>query len=77
MPHELFLTIRQKTKIRNVFADNMSTDIKLNKGQISKIIQSAGFLCSIMSDIDNLGKNMAKGAIINLDVLLAKDFCQY
>ena len=27
------------TKIRNVFANNMSTDIKLNKAQISKIIQ--------------------------------------
>ena len=74
MSHELFLTIRQKTKIRNVFAENISTDVKLNKAQISKIIQSAGFLCSIMSDVGSLDKNMAKGAIINLDVLLAKDF---
>ena len=29
-PHELFL-IRQKIKIRNTFAKNMSTDIKLSK----------------------------------------------
>ena len=29
-PHELFL-IRQKTKIRNTFAKNMSMDIKLSK----------------------------------------------
>ena len=42
LPHELFLTTRQTTKIRNVFANNMSTDIKLSKGQISKIIQSGG-----------------------------------
>ena len=39
-PHELFLTTRQTTKIRNAFANNMSTDIKLSKTQISKIIKS-------------------------------------
>ena len=33
LPHELFLTIRQTTKI-----NNMSTDTKLSKGQIFKII---------------------------------------
>ena len=31
LPHELILTIRQTTKIRNVFANNMSADIKLSK----------------------------------------------
>ena len=31
LPHELILTTKQTTKIRNVFANNMSTDIKLNK----------------------------------------------
>ena len=36
LPHELFLTTRQTTKIKNVFAKNMSTDIKLSKVQISK-----------------------------------------
>ena len=34
LPHELFLTTRQTTKIGNVFADNMSIDIKLTKAQI-------------------------------------------
>ena len=29
LPHEIFLTTRLKTKIRNVFANNMSADIKL------------------------------------------------
>ena len=38
LPHELFLTTRQTTKIRNVFPNNMSTDIKLSQVQISKII---------------------------------------
>ena len=35
----LLLTTRQATKIRNVFANKMSTDIKLSKVQISQIIQ--------------------------------------
>ena len=39
-PHELFITSRQKTKIKNAFANNMSTDIKLSKAQWSKVIQS-------------------------------------
>ena len=41
--HEWFLTRRQTTKIRNAFADNMSTDIKLSKAQLSKVIQSGIF----------------------------------
>ena len=40
LPHELFLTTRQTTKIRNTFANNMSTDTKLSKAKISKITQS-------------------------------------
>ena len=31
LPHELFITRRQTTKIRNTFANNMSTEIKLSK----------------------------------------------
>ena len=42
LPHEFFLTIIQTTKLRNAFANNISTDIKLSKAQISKIIQSDG-----------------------------------
>ena len=40
MPHELFLTTTQTTKLRNAFANNMSTDIRHSKAQISKIIQT-------------------------------------
>ena len=40
LPHELFLTTRQRTKIRNPFANIMLTDIKLSKAQLTKIIQS-------------------------------------
>ena len=40
LPHELLLTTRQKTKLRNAFNNNTSADIKLSKAQINKIIQS-------------------------------------
>ena len=36
LPHELFLTTRQRTKLRNAFNNNMSTDLKLSKAQIFK-----------------------------------------
>ena len=47
LPHELLLNTRQKTKLRTAFENNMSTDIKLSKAEISKIIQSGGFLGSL------------------------------
>ena len=43
LPHELLLMIRQTTKLRNAIENNMATDIKLSKAQISNIIQSGGF----------------------------------
>ena len=43
-PHELLLTNRQVANLRKAFANNLSTDIKLSKTQISKMIQSGGFL---------------------------------
>ena len=51
LPHELLLTTRQKTNIRNAFNNNMSTDLKLSRAQISKIIQSGGFLGSLLSKL--------------------------
>ena len=51
IPHQLLLTTRQTTKIRNAIENNMSTDIKLSKAQISKMIQSGGFLGSLSSKI--------------------------
>ena len=65
-PNESFLTTRQMTKIRNVFAKNMSTDIKLSKSQISKIIESGG---SFGSWIGNLGKKAPR----NITISLARD----
>ena len=51
LPHELLLTARQKTKLKTAFNNNMSTDLKLSKAQISKIIQSGGFLGSSLSKL--------------------------
>ena len=51
LPHELSLTKRQTTELRNVIESNMSTDIKLSKTQISKIIQSVRLLGSILSKL--------------------------
>ena len=38
LPYDLLLTKDKKTKLRNVFNNNMSTELKLSKVQISKII---------------------------------------
>ena len=65
LPHELLLTTRQKAKLRNAFNNNMSTDLKLSKAQISKIIQSGGFLGSLLSKL--------AGPIIKVAMPLAKN----
>ena len=41
----------KKPKLRNAFENNMSTDIKLSKTQISQTVQSGGFLGSLLSKI--------------------------
>ena len=51
LSHELLLTTRQKTKLRNAFNNNMSIDLKLHRAQISKLNQSAGFLGSLLSKL--------------------------
>ena len=51
LQHELSLTTRQKTKLKNDFNNNVSTDLKLSKAQISKIIQSGGFLGLLLSKL--------------------------
>ena len=49
LPHELLLTTKQKTKLRNAFNNSISTDLKLSGPQIFKIIQFGGFLGSLLS----------------------------
>ena len=50
-PHELLLTTRQNTKLRNALNNNSATDIKLSKTQIKKTIQSGGFSGKLLSKL--------------------------
>ena len=63
LPHELVLTTRQK--LRNAFNNNTSADIKLSKTQIAKIIQSGGFLGSLLSKL--------AGPLMKVAIPLAKN----
>ena len=45
------LTTRQNTKLRNAINNNLTTDIKLSKAQIKKIIHSGGFLGKLLSKL--------------------------
>ena len=63
--HELLLTTRQKTKLRNTFNNNMSINLKLSKVQISKISQSERFLGSLLSKL--------AGPLMKVAIPLAKD----
>ena len=65
LSHELLLTTRQKTKLRDTFNNNMLTDLKLSKARISKIIQSRGFLGSLLSKL--------AGPLIKTAIPLAKN----
>ena len=69
LPHELLLTTRQTTKLRNAIENNMSTDIKLSKAQISKIIQSGGFLGQILGPLLKTGLPLLKSVIKPLGLL--------
>ena len=55
LKHELLLTTRQETKIRNAFNNNTSTDLKLSKTQINKIIQSGEILSRLLGPLLKTG----------------------
>ena len=50
-PHKLLLTNRQVSNLRQTFANNSSTDIKLSKTHLSKMIQSGGFLGRLLGPL--------------------------
>ena len=66
LPHDLLLTTRQKTKLRNAFNNNKSTDLKLSRAQISKIIQSRGFLGRLLGPLPKTGLPLIKNVIKSL-----------
>ena len=63
LPHELFLTQRQITKLRNNIENNLQTDIKLSKAQIPKIIQSGGFLGKLLGPLLKTRFSLLKSVI--------------
>ena len=50
-PRKLSLTNRQVANLRKAFANHLSTDIKLSQTQLSKMIQSGGFLGRLLGPL--------------------------
>ena len=59
-PHKLLLTNRQVANLRKAFANYLSTDIKLSKTQLFKIIQSGGFLGRFLGSLLKAGLPLIK-----------------
>ena len=78
-PHKLLLTNRQVANLRKAFANYLSIDTKLSKTQLSKMIQSGGFLGRLLSPllktglplIKNVIKPLAKSVLIPLGLTVA------
>ena len=73
-PHELLLTDRQVSSIRQAFANNSSVDIKFPKVQLSKMIHSGGFgplLKTGLPLIKNVLTLLAKSVLIPLGLTAA------
>ena len=78
-PHKLLLTNRQVANLCKAFANYLSTHIKLSKTQLSKMIQSGGFLGTLLGPllktglllIKNVIKLLAKSALIPLGLTAA------
>ena len=59
-PQKLLLTNRQVANICKAFANHLSTDIKLSKTQLSKMIQSVGFLGRLLGPLLKTGLPLIK-----------------
>ena len=59
----MLLTNRQVANLRKAFAKHTSADIKLSKTQLSKMIQSGGFLGRLLGPLLRTGLPLMKGAI--------------
>ena len=78
-PHKLLLTNRQVSNLCQAFENHSSADIKLSKTQLSKMIQSGGFLGRLLGPllktglplIKNVIKPLAKSVLISLRLTVA------
>ena len=62
-PHKLLPTNRQVANLRKAFANHKSADIKLSKTQLSKMIQSGGFLGRLLGPLLKAGLPLMKSVI--------------
>ena len=65
-PHELLLTNRQVSSILKAFSNNSSVYIKFSKTQLSKMIQSGGFLGKLLGPLLKTGLPLIKNVITPL-----------
>ena len=73
-PHKLLITNRQVPNLCKAFANYLSTDIKLSKTKLSKMIQSGGFFGRLLGPllktrlplIKNMIKPLAKSILMPL-----------
>ena len=78
-PHKSLLTNTQVSNLCKAFANNSSANIKLSKTQLSKMIQSGGFLGKLLGPalktglplISNVIKPLAKSVLIPLGLTAA------
>ena len=62
-PHKLLLANRQVANLRKAFANHLSAGIKLSKTQLSKMIQSGGFLGRLFGPLLKTGLPLKKNVI--------------
>ena len=65
-PQKLFLTDRQVANLHRALANHTSTDIKLSKTKLSKMIQSGGFLGRLLGPLLKTGLALMKSVIQSL-----------
>ena len=78
-PHKVLLTNTQIANLRKAFANNSAVNIKLSRTQLSKMIQSGGFLGRLLGPllktglplIKNVIKQLAKSVLIPLGLTAA------
>ena len=61
--HKLSLTNRQVVNLRRTFTNYLSTNIKLSKTQLSKMMQSGGFLGRLLGPLLKTGLPLMKNVI--------------
>ena len=61
--HKLLLTNRQVSNLRKAFGNHLSADIKSSKTQLSKMIQSGGYLGRILGPLLKTGLPLIKNVI--------------